>query len=826
MRTLKPLIYLCTLLAATQLASATQVIANWDVVPGQRISSPFKAGVVAFHESGVDLEFRVNGGSVILVDEPTYNDRTRVYEYWFTIDPADYPDGAITVSATALPEGSGHQSRVLETLQLYANAGGSLDAGEPVWVATSGSDINGDGSENNPYASIRTAVLNVEDGGIIYLKAALNYKLSNIGGAAFTYWTTVSAAPGLSSDEVQIAGELSDDSTTSRYNQSGIKWQNVGLYRDGDDGGDVGIFYPESDQRWWLDRVQVFDKGGRLVGGRIYNSNSQSPYITNSYIHDLSNVFGNFHRNNRIERIGADIFRSADNLTAINIEINTMDHGNTSAHPDFFQLYSPDETAENILLYNVQCTDMDAQGIFGGAGTAKDLAFVNVLLEKDPSTSLLMSQNAGDWHHVLLWHVTLVDQAYLFRESAEGILDYNIRNSIFDSLVIENTGATQFPDANSTIESNHIKQRSYQQSAPMGTLSTEGDPMYVDESADDYRLQLSSPAAGTGSTIPGVPADIFGVPYHSSHRNRGALSANNPGDRSFDPSVSAQITAVLQDYDPETSSSQVATTFSGRPHARFKIEASSDLINWSSLPRLFSNIDGQLNLNEQLPNEAPQRFFRVTEDDFPWRAVVDTPTNPGSGRIVTQTIHNDDRILFSDGTTRWVSDTTARVGNGYASGQASVYVLPVQLPALQSGEFISAAKLSIQLSGWNNHNALSAVDLYGITFEDSASTVDDSRYFVDGSNSISNPDALRLQDNFAHTSDINDTSEGAADIQITSIDFAAHVESLYAGGAQAGDFMFLILTHDSTLTLQRYYTFGTSDSSSKPEVEFVISQVE
>lgn len=74
----------------------------------------------------------MNGGSVIEVDEPTYNDRTRVYEYWFTIDPADYSDGAMTVSATALPEGSGHQSRVLETLSLYANAGGSLDSGEPV----------------------------------------------------------------------------------------------------------------------------------------------------------------------------------------------------------------------------------------------------------------------------------------------------------------------------------------------------------------------------------------------------------------------------------------------------------------------------------------------------------------------------------------------------------------------------------------------------------------------------------------------------------------------------------------------------------------------
>lgn len=808
------------LLGTTQSAVATQVIANWNVVPGQRISTPFKAGVVAFHEAGVDVEFRVNGGPVINVTDPTYNDRTNVYEYWITIDPSEFPDGTITLSATALPETGAHTSRVLDDLTLYANADGSLNPAAPVWVAPSGNDTQGDGTENKPFATIRKAVENVSDGGIIYLKAGLNYKLASFGGGTFTYWTTISAAPGLGPDEVQIAGSLADGSTNGRYNKSGIKWQNVALYRDG---GDSSILYTEPGQRTWLDRVEVFDKGGRWDNGRIYNNNSLPPYITNSYLHDLTNTFGNFHRNNRIERIGSDTFRAADNQTVINVRVNTMDHGATSAHPDFFQLYLPGETAENIVFYNVHSTDMGAQGIFGGDGIAKDLAFVNVLLEKDPASSSLASQNSGDWQHVLLWHVTIVDQHYLFRGSAGGIVDYNIQNSVFHRLLIENTGATTFPAGNSTIDRNHIRELSHLQSQPMGTNATQGDPLFSDESVDNYRLQRNSPAAASGVTLPGVPADIDGVLYAENTRDRGAFSMANTGDIAEAATVTARIAAFDREYDMADQASRIAATFLVRPKARFQISSSADMVTWQDHPLLFSDINGTLSLQESVAGDVTRRFYRVIEDDYPWRSASTTPPDNGTGRMVTQTVHTDDRVMLAGGSTRWLGDANARVGNGHSANGASVYVLPVELPELAAGESISSATLSLTITGWNNHgDPLGNVDLYGITFVASSPTVNDSRTFVDGSNPSSNASAQLLVDNVAARADIGDDAETSTGIAITSSDFGAYVQALYDSGAQGGDYMFLTLAHDTTLVLQRYYIFSPANGSAAPEVTFLI----
>jgi len=175
--------------------SANQAIANWDLVPGQRIDTIFEVGVVAFHETGVDVEFRVNGGDPITVADPTWNNRTGVYEYWFELDPADYPDGPVVLSATAIPEGAGHQARVLDDVTLYANSGGTVGSNQVLWVAPNGSDSSGNGSEGAPFATIKKAVTTIGDGGTIYLKAG-NYILENMNGGSFTYWTTVAAPPG------------------------------------------------------------------------------------------------------------------------------------------------------------------------------------------------------------------------------------------------------------------------------------------------------------------------------------------------------------------------------------------------------------------------------------------------------------------------------------------------------------------------------------------------------------------------------------------------------------------------------------------------------
>jgi hypothetical protein len=41
--------------------AAARPVARWDVVPDQRVSGVFRAGVCAFHEDGVRVAFSLNG---------------------------------------------------------------------------------------------------------------------------------------------------------------------------------------------------------------------------------------------------------------------------------------------------------------------------------------------------------------------------------------------------------------------------------------------------------------------------------------------------------------------------------------------------------------------------------------------------------------------------------------------------------------------------------------------------------------------------------------------------------------------------------------------
>ena len=70
--------------------SAMRPVAQWDVVPYQLVKEPFKAGVVAFYDKPFKVEFSVNGRKVAEADKASLNDRTKVEEYWFTLDPAKF----------------------------------------------------------------------------------------------------------------------------------------------------------------------------------------------------------------------------------------------------------------------------------------------------------------------------------------------------------------------------------------------------------------------------------------------------------------------------------------------------------------------------------------------------------------------------------------------------------------------------------------------------------------------------------------------------------------------------------------------------------------
>lgn len=499
----------------------TQVIGNWDVVRHQTFTGTFQVGVVAFHEEGVDVVFSVNGTEVARVSNPTWNERTSVYEYWTALDANDYPDGPITVSAVIEPDCPGHESRTLEDLPLFANSGGSLSNDTIKWAdCAAGNDNSGDGSESNPYATIEKALVEVGDGGTVYLKAGTCYELTSLYPSVdFEQWTTVQPEPGVRRQDVQIlAASAVSNTSTGRFSQDMIRWKDVGIYSQTNDSFSTVLSF-DTGHSAWFDGAEIYEQRGQWNNTNLWNSGDDfHVYLTDAHIHDLTNANFTFGRGVLITDVGSDIFRASSNIVSVNLTVRGIDPGDTAAHPDFFQKYDPGGTPENIVIYNTVVTNMEAQGIFGGEGDLSDVAFVNLVLEKDPADSDLTSQLTYGWNHMLLWHLTTVDSGFLLREP-DNLDNIYIQNSSLFSL--HHGSDTSLPGF--TIDHNHFATLIWsQENGPMGTNATEGDPGYADVENDDYRPGSGSPLCGAGIPLPGVPADVEGEPYDSETPALGA----------------------------------------------------------------------------------------------------------------------------------------------------------------------------------------------------------------------------------------------------------------------------------------------------------------
>lgn len=502
---------------------ATQAIGNWDVVPHQTFAEPVEIGVVAFHEAGVDVVFSVGDRELDRVRNPSWNPRTSVYEYWTTFDPSEHADGPIRVSAVIEPDCPGHSPRALDDLPLFANAGGSLTNDRVVWVdCASGSDDQGRGSEPAPYATIEKGLVEAGDGGTVYLQPGTCYELTSIyPEVELEQWTTVRPAPGVDRSQIRILTK-SDVSTTSteQFRQDMVRWKNVGLYSQSP-ASYSAVLYVAGERSTWLDGSEVYEERGRWNQTVPFaGDDGHRVYLTDSHIHDVMNAGFRFGRGVKVTEIASDVFRAKSNTLSVNLTVRGIDRGDTDAHPDFFQHYAPDGAPENIVIYNTVVTDMEAQGIFGGPGALSDVAFVNLVLEKDPADSPLTSQMSGSWNHVLLWHVTTVDSGFLLRE-LEDVGNVYMVDGSWHSL--HHGGDTSVPGV--IVDYNHFATLAWSQEAgPMGTHATHGQPGYADVANDDYRPAAGSPLCEAGIPLPGVPADVNGDLYHPERPALGAYA--------------------------------------------------------------------------------------------------------------------------------------------------------------------------------------------------------------------------------------------------------------------------------------------------------------
>lgn len=514
---------LCLLtLAGPALASdfpdekGTIPVAAWDVVPYQIISKPFNAGVVAFHEISVAVEFTVTAGGKEIkrqtVEAPKLNDRANVWEHFITVDPAQIPDGPFEITARCVPGGEGNRPVTL-TADLFANAGGSLQF-KTVYADAANGDDTAAGTRDAPLKTLKAAVKAAGDGGTVML-AAGEYSPDGIGGGMRReHWTTIRPAEGLKRDDVQIG--------RGRPGTNKLKFQNVCLFADAEGRKFTSILTGEGGRSvMWLDGCKVYNRKGRWNGKVSLQANSYRGYVTGGISTEMERgCSAILMRDHRIEKITSDAF--TDTQVAINCSVYDIDVGSTKAHPDFHQAHmGRDRESFNPgrILYNCTGLKCGAQGLFGH--NLKDSAFVNVLYVKDPAKGYL-SQYSRKLDHVLFLHITMPNQPMLLRGNLK-TRNCFMMNSIFLSVVKhhkERADTSGFRFANNL----------YLKANKAGPCENEltGDAQFVDPAGDDYHLRPTSPAAHSGIRLQTVPADCTGTPWSEKGPCRGALGVTRP----------------------------------------------------------------------------------------------------------------------------------------------------------------------------------------------------------------------------------------------------------------------------------------------------------
>jgi hypothetical protein len=506
MRRLSLLANLFLIVIASTTLAGVRPVARWDVVPDQLIDAPFKAGVVAFHREGVKVEFRVNDKVVATAENPTLNETSGVWEFWFTLDPSQYPDGPIKVDAKAIPLSDQHPSYDLPPLNLFANSKKTLSNAQVIWVdAKAGADA-GDGSEAKPVQTLAKAMSLATPGATVNLKPG-SYESDKLnGGGKRPYWTVVQAAPGTPRDAVEVAA--GKPSTTR------IHWKDLTIFADKAEGNWFPILVGERGHVMWLDNCHVLNKKGRWAGG-VNMSTAYTTFITGGVTSDISNgPGGSLIRGHTIERIASDAWTGSDKLVVNSVCID-IDRGTTEAHPDFHQSYAKAPNfVEDVILYNVRGYACKSQGLFGAR--LRNAAFVNVLFEQGDSAFL--TQVSPPMQNVMYFHVNIIKQSWLWRGKPENPGDLS------DVQAVNCIARNMSLFGGATIDGYRIDHNHFIETG-LGADATTGDPGFVDPSKRDYHLKPDSPAAGTGVTMQCVPADIDGKAHPREKRNKGCYAA-------------------------------------------------------------------------------------------------------------------------------------------------------------------------------------------------------------------------------------------------------------------------------------------------------------
>jgi len=418
------------ILSAVPAFAALRPVAQWDVVPYQRVTEPFKAGVVAFYDKPFKVEFTVNGKKVAEADKATMNDRTKVEEHWFTLDPAAFDpaklkEDKLVLGAKAVAEDG--TSHALPEIVLYCDKDRKVGSRKEVWVDPKDGIDYSDGSKEHPVKTLRQAVKLAGDGGTVYLLKSNAYTAERIGGGNNRkYWTTIQPAPGLTRKDVQIKG--------GRTGCDKLRFRDVLIYSDILKGAHYALGGVDENSSCWIDNCVVRDRNDRASGRSYTFGNKLVGYVTGGATLEMGDgPHGKIVRNHLIKSISADAFTGSDFL-AVNCKLVGVDCAGVVDEPAFHRSQGIQGAwTHDVVIANVTGEDCGCNGFIGLK--LRDSVFSNVTLDTVGPERRFVSRYAWEMENVWFDRVKVTGQEWVWFKATN-------RNGDFSPTDVRVTGCS------------------------------------------------------------------------------------------------------------------------------------------------------------------------------------------------------------------------------------------------------------------------------------------------------------------------------------------------------------------------------------------------
>jgi hypothetical protein len=418
-------------------------IARADFVPYQTITGTYNAGVVAFHIEGIDyVKLAVDGGPWLEVDTPTLNSDTGVVEYHVPIVASRFADGLHEWRAIAYPVSG--VPRVISGMFFSTNEDATLTVTSK-YVATTGNDTTGDGSDSTPYATIGKAIdvlrlATALEGANVYLKAG-THTFTGLAFPASTAansqrWLTVRPAPGLDKDDVTLKTAGSNETAGALLL---VRLHDLSLVYDA--GGSIMAQNTAGAKIWYsdcacdgLDRTSA-DANNSFAGGW-----PGGQYMTDCTITRVQNGPGGFAlvRNVTQTELLSDAFGYGSGLV-VNSSVSDLDPTDPLldpsqwAHPDISQDLGP---TSNYIMYGVTTPTTGqeaAQGLFLSQGispptTHTDIAIVDCDFSSGGGVGFVFSVDGT------VTHFFVKDSVFRQGQSGWGAVNFTADNVVLESV--------------------------------------------------------------------------------------------------------------------------------------------------------------------------------------------------------------------------------------------------------------------------------------------------------------------------------------------------------------------------------------------------------